>query len=339
MKDVKKFAAAYAVQNWLNGEGAKAAVFQGDCEKLLGVLRPNSVDLIITSPPYCMGKAYEKGDDIDVFVKSHERVLPMAVNALKPGGSLCWQVGFHVKDNVAIPLDFLVYQALSNFPEMRLRNRIVWTFGHGLHCNSRFSGRHETVLWYTKGDEYDFDLDAVRIAQKYPGKTYTHGPKQGQLSGNPSGKNPSDVWDIPNVKANHMEKTAHPCQFPVGLAQRLVRALSKPGDIVLDPFCGVASAGVAALIEDRRFIGAEIDSAYADIAMERLKAAADKTIQYRPADRAVYVPVPTSRVATRPASFAVPLEDACEASLLEFAGQNELVDNVTSLLASDTCKQ
>jgi adenine-specific DNA-methyltransferase len=310
MKDVKKFTSPRTAQRWANEKDAKAVVFQGDCEKLLSALPPSSVDLIVTSPPYCMGKAYEKGDGIDVFVTSHDRVLPMAVSALKPGGSLCWQVGFHVKNNVAIPLDFLVYQALAKFPDMRLRNRIVWTFGHGLHCNARFSGRHETVLWYTKGENYTFDLDAVRIAQKYPGKTFAHGPNQGKPSGNPAGKNPSDVWDIPNVKANHMEKTAHPCQFPVGLAQRLVRALSKPGDLVLDPFCGVASAGVAALVEDRRFLGAEIDPSYVEIAIERLKAAAKKTIQYRSADRAIHIPTPTSSVVRRPAGFAVPLEEA-----------------------------
>jgi len=311
MKDVKKFKAAHAVQNWLSGGGTKAAIFQGDCEKLLAALPPDSVDLIVTSPPYCMGKAYEKGDDIEVFLKSHERVLPLALRALKPGGSLCWQVGFHVKNGVVVPLDFLVYQALSKFPEMQLRNRIIWTFGHGLHCTARFSGRHETVLWYTKGDGYAFDIDAVRVAQKYPGKTHSRGPKQGLPSGNPAGKNPSDVWEIPNVNSNHIEKTSHPCQFPVGLAQRLVRALSKPGDVVLDPFCGVASAGVAALVEDRRFLGAEIDVAYVETAIERLIAAAAKTVPFRPADRAIFVPRSTSGVAKRPEGFAVPMVDAC----------------------------
>lgn len=205
------------------------------------------------------------------------------------------------------PLDFLVFNALTKHPEMKLRNRIIWTFGHGLHCNNRFSGRHETVLWFTKGDGYTFDLDAVRVAQKYPGKRHSRGPRRGELSGNPDGKNPSDVWDIPNVKSNHLEKTAHPCQFPIGLAERLVRALSKPGDLVLDPFCGVASSGVAALLTDRRFLGGEIDDTYVDIAKERLESAANKTIRYRPADRAIHVPSPNSAVATRPTEFAVPM--------------------------------
>ena len=124
---------------------------------------------------------------------------------------------------------------------LKLRNRIIWRFNHGLHCKKRFSGRYETILWFTKNDEYVFNLDPVRVPSKYPGKRHFKGPKRGQLSGNPLGKNPSDiwdvvqqdwedeVWDIPNVKANHPEKTEHPCQFPVELVQRCVLALTQPG--------------------------------------------------------------------------------------------------------------
>lgn len=218
-----------------NGKvGTKAAIFHGNCEQLLPKIVDESIDLIITSPPYCMGKPYEEDNDIDTFVKMHERVLPMVVRTLKSGGSLCWQVGHHVKNGMVIPLDFLVFHELMKYTEMRLRNRIVWTFGHGLHCKKRFSGRYESILWFTKGDEYIFDLDAVRVSQKYPRKRHSKGPLKGELSGNPGGNNPGDVWDIPNVKANHLEKTAHPCQFPVGLVERLVRVLSKPGDLVFD---------------------------------------------------------------------------------------------------------
>src|ERR1041384_3300304 len=91
-------------------------------------------------------------------------------------------------------------------------------------------------LRYSKGRRYRFDLNAVRVPQKYPGKKHYKGPKKGKLSGNPKGKNPSDVWEIPNVKSRHVEKTKHPCQFPVALVQRLVRALTLPGSLVVDPF-------------------------------------------------------------------------------------------------------
>lgn len=278
----------------------RGVLFHGDCEKLLHRLPERSIDLVISSPPYCMGKDYEDTNDVDVFVESHRRILPLLVNALKEGGSLCWQIGFHAKAGIVTPLDYLVYDCLRAHPEMKLRNRIVWTFGSGLHCTTRFSGRHETVLWFTKGDTYDFDLDAVRVEQKYPGKRHASGPKKGQLSGNPLGKNPGDVWDIPNVKAKHVEKTVHPCQFPVGLAHRLVRALTKPGDLVFDPFSGVASSGVAALSANRRFLGAELVDAYVAIGLKRLSAAARGEAAFRPAEKEVLIPDPNSSVARKP---------------------------------------
>lgn len=285
-----------------------ASLFLGSCEKLLASLPDACVDLIVTSPPYCMGKEYERrGDGVVDFVTNHLAILPEVCRLLKPGGSLCWQVGLHVQDGVSTPLDYLVYDIMRNIDGMKLRNRIAWTFGHGLHCRTRFSGRHETVLWFTKGDGYTFDLDAVRIPQKYPGKQHSSGPKKGLPSGNPGGKNPGDVWDIPNVNANHVEKSEHPCQFPVGLVQRLVRALTKPGEVVLDPFCGVASSGVAAVIEGRVFIGAELEKTYVEVGKVRLKEAQAGIAKFRPAERAVHQPSPTSIVGRRPINFASPV--------------------------------
>ena len=80
---------------------------------------------------------------------------------------------------------------------MSMRNRIVWHFGHGLHASRRFSGRYEVIMWFTKSDDYTFNLDAVRVPQKYPQKKHFKGPRRGELSGNPLGKNPGDVWEIP----------------------------------------------------------------------------------------------------------------------------------------------
>jgi adenine-specific DNA-methyltransferase len=230
----------------------------------------------------------------------------MVIRTLKPGASLCWQVGYHVHRGLCTPLDYLILREMEAHPEMVLRNRIAWTFGHGLHAIERFSGRHEMVLWFTKGDDYEFNLDSVRVPQKYPGKLSSRGPNKGRPSGNPAGKNPGDVWDIPNVKANHVEKTSHPCQFPVGLAQRFVRALTYSGAVVLDPFCGVASAGVAAVVEGRSFLGAEISDEYVRIARERLQRAARGELLFRPADRAVHVPHAGQKAFRRPDNFAVP---------------------------------
>ena len=153
-------------------------------------------------------------------------------------------------------------------------------------------------MWYTKSDEYVFNLDPVRIPAKYPGKRYYKGPHKGELSCNPLGKNPEDVWDgelndfwddIPNVKNNHVEKTIHPCQFPVGLAERLVLSLTNEGGLVFDPFAGVASSGVAAIINNRTFWGCEIMDEYVQIGAERLLQSIDGTVKYRE-NKPVYEP-------------------------------------------------
>ena len=289
-------------------ESNKVTLHNGDCLELLKNIPDESVDLVITSPPYCIGKAYEDPhDDIKTFRKQHTDIFKDLYRVVKPGGSICWQVGYHISDKCVIPLDYIVYEIFTSLSEcldhpLTLRNRIVWTFGHGLNSTTRFSGRHETILWFTKGAQTVFNLDAVRVPQKYPGKRSYRGPNKGELSGNPLGKNPSDIWDIPNVKAKHVEKTTHPCQFPVAIPQRLIRALTLPGALVLDPFMGSGTTGVAALIEGRRFAGAEIKEEYYEISLERLNDAAEGKAKVRE-DRPVSEPNPNAAVAKLPDEF------------------------------------
>lgn len=282
--------------------------YNGDCIKLLKKIPDNSIDVIITSPPYCIGKAYEDPhNDIKTFKQQHIRIFNDIYRILKPGGSLCWQVGYHVSDKCVIPLDYIVYEIFTSKSEklenpLVLRNRIIWTFGHGLNSTKRFSGRHEVILWFTKGSKFDFDLDAVRVPQKYPGKKSYKGPNKGKLSGNPLGKNPSDVWDIPNVNANHVEKTKHPCQYPVTLPLRLIKALCPPNGVVLDPFMGAGTTGVAAIIAKRRFVGAEIQRDYYDISCERLFEAINGEVKVRE-DSPVMEPNINRAVAKLPEEF------------------------------------
>lgn len=281
----------------------------GDCLDLLKKLPNESVDLVVTSPPYCIGKAYEDPhDDIQTFRKQHTTIFNELYRVVKVGGSICWQTGYHISDKCVIPLDCIVYDIFTSLSEQKehpfiLRNRIIWTFGHGLNSSKRFSGRHETILWFTKGEQTTFNLDDVRVPQKYPGKRSYKGPNKGKLSGNPLGKNPSDIWDIPNVKAMHVEKTEHPCQFPVAIPSRLIKALTDPGALVLDPFMGAGTTGVAALLEGRRFVGAEIKRDYYDISVNRLKDTADGNIQIRE-DKPVTEPNPNAAVAKLPEEFA-----------------------------------
>lgn len=303
-------------------QGNRVTLYNGDCVRLLKKLPDDSVGLIVTSPPYCIGKAYEDPhDDLETFKKLHEELFDDLYRVLSPGGSICWQVGYHILDSVVIPLDYIVYELFTSLSSKKdiplvLRNRIIWTFGHGLNSTSRFSGRHETILWFSKGKPSTFNLDDVRIPQKYPGKKAYKGGHKGELSGNPLGKNPSDVWpvdlseettdvwDIPNVKAKHVEKTDHPCQFPVAIPQRLIKALTNEDTLVLDPFMGAGTTGVAAVIEKRLFVGAEIQKDYYEISWNRIASAIDGSVRIRP-DKPVMLPNPNSAVAQLPEEFSI----------------------------------
>lgn len=163
-------------------------------------------------------------------------------------------MGNYVNNGEILPLDIMLFPIFNRLG-LHLRNRIIWHFGHGLHCANRFSGRYETILWFTKTDDYIFNLDSVRIPQKYPNKKYYKGEKKGEFSSNPLGKNPSDVWEIPNVKSNHVEKTI-----------------------------------IAALMHHRKAAGSEIVEEYVAIAKQRIRDAENGKLRIRPMERPVYDP-------------------------------------------------
>jgi DNA modification methylase len=271
--------------------------------------------LIITSPPYNIGKAYEKATQLEKYLENLTPIVDQLIRVLANDGSLCWQVGNYVDDSEIFPLDIFYYPYFKE-RGLKLRNRIVWYFDHGLHASKRFSGRYEVMLWFTKSDEYTFNLDSVRVPSKYPGKrNYKPGENYGKPSGNPLGKNPSDIWKlmqheweqglwcIPNVKANHPEKTLHPCQFPIELVERCVLALTNPGDWVLDPFSGVGSAILAALRNERKGIGCEREATYNEIARQRISAFYNGHLGYRPLGKPVHEPTGREKVSQMPAEW------------------------------------
>ena len=292
--------------------------YRYECKNALDFCRElpsESVKLVITSPPYNIGKEYETKIGINDYIKRIEPMLGEFARILTNDGSLCWQTGNYVDEGEVYPLDIYFYPCFKRLG-LHLRNRIIWHFGHGLHCTKRFSGRYETILWFTKTDHYTFNLDDVRIPSKYPGKRYDKGKKIGQISGNPKGKNPEDiwemtfdrllddwdalVWDIPNVKNNHPEKVDHPCQFPVELVERCVLALTNENDIVYDPFAGVASSLLAALKNNRQAYGTEWEQKYIEIGLKRIQELANNTLLTRPIYQEIYKPKPTDRIAQRP---------------------------------------
>jgi adenine-specific DNA-methyltransferase len=289
-------------------------VKKGDALIELAQLPAHTFKLIISSPPYNLGKEYEKQIDLNHYLDWQHHIISELYRTVSEDGSIVWQVGNYVHDGEIFPLDVYFYPIFKSF-NMQLRNRIVWHFDHGLHASKRFSGRYETLLWFTKTQQYTFNLDAVRVPSKYPGKRHYKGHKIGQLSGNPLGKNPSDYWtlmleewergiiDIPNVKSNHPEKTSHPCQFPIELIERCVLALTNENDWILDPFGGVGSSVIAAIKNHRKGMMIDREPEYIEIAKQRIQAFQAGTLKIRPLGKPIFEPSGREKVAQTPVEW------------------------------------
>lgn len=302
---------------WNEAPSDTARLLSGDVLDRLSDIPAQSCSLIVSSPPYNIRKPYERNENrtYDEYVDWQTQVVREMTRCLATDASVCWQVGTYVSDGEVFPLDvpFIgIFRALG----FKLRNRIVWRYNFGLNADRRFSGRYETVLWFTRSDKYFFNLDAVRIPQLYPGKRHSRrkGEKAGQPSGNPLGKNPADywefsakaefcdnpVWDIPNVKSRHPERTDHPCQFPVELAERCILALTRPGETVLDPFLGTGASAIAAIKHSRLAVGIDREQKYLDIARSRIELLLNGRLPLRPLGLPVRRPKLTEKVARKP---------------------------------------
>lgn len=287
-------------------EGYDAILAVNDVLEFLKKVPDNIATLIVTSPPYNIGKPYEEIIEFQEYLNWQKDVIKECARILKPEGNICWEVGNYIDNGEVFPLDIFFYQIFKELG-FKLRNRIIWYFGHGLHASNRFSGRYETILWFSKSDNYIFNLDPVRVPQKYPKKKSYKGANKGELSSNPLGKNPSDIWEIllrdwekelwniPNVKSNHPEKTEHPCQFPIELVERLVLALSNQDDWVFDPFAGVGSSLIAGLLHGRKVMGVDKEKGYMDTSYQRIIDTLKGTLKKREFGKPVYDPKQKSK--------------------------------------------
>lgn len=291
-----------------------------DAFEFLKRLPDNSINLVVTSPPYNIGKEYETATTLTDYLNNLKPILEEIYRVIAVDGSICWETGNYIDPNTSevFPLDIYFYPLFKEMG-LQLRNRIIWHFGHGLQCEKRFSGRYETILWFTKSDSYTFNLDDVRIPSKYPGKRAYKGKNKGKLSGNPKGKNPEDVWlatverlyddwdccvwDVPNVKSQHPEKTIHPCQFPIELVERCVLALTNENDIVYDPFAGVGSSLIAGLKNNRRAYGTELMQQYIDIGIDRINKLEKDMLKTRPIYQRIYEPSGNDKVSRYPTEW------------------------------------
>lgn len=296
------------------GADEHIVVAESDTLEALKKLPASSFKLAVSSPPYNIGKEYEKQIELQHYLDWQSEILKELARVVSDDGSIVWQVGNFVDDGEVFPLDIYFYPIIKALG-LQLRNRIVWHFDHGLHATKRFSGRYEVLLWFTKSKDYTFNLDSVRVPSKYPGKLHYKGDKKGQPSGNPLGKNPSDYWaiisqewedgiiEIPNVKSNHPEKTSHPCQFPIELIERCVLALTDENDWVIDPFGGVGSSLIAAIKNGRRGMVIDRDPQYVAITKERISAFQEGVLKIRPLGKPVHKPTGKEKVAQMPSEW------------------------------------
>src|SRR3972149_12048563 len=140
--------------NYINHD-IRYKIIHGDSQTELEKFEDKKFDLIITSPPYNVGKEYETKKSIEEYLKTQELIIELLIDKLSDRGSICWEVGNYVEKGEIFPLDMFYYQIFKKY-KLKLRNRIIWHFGHGLHASNRFSGRYETLLWFTKTNKYIF---------------------------------------------------------------------------------------------------------------------------------------------------------------------------------------
>lgn len=233
-----------------------------------------SVDLIVTSPPYNIainygnktskgktikskGKKYKDNLSEIEYRKLLENVFNECKRVIKDTGSIWINIKNRYIDEQIVP----PFWIQDYFKDMYLKNLIVWNFDWGGSTNKRFAPRYEFVFWFTKNkNSYTFNLDDVKV----PALNYRPDRYKSQL------KNPSDVWRIPMVSGNFIERTGHPAQYPEKLIERIILAGTNEGDLVLDPFMGSGTTAVVAKNFNRYYIGYEIEKDYMAMAEKRL---------------------------------------------------------------------
>jgi adenine-specific DNA-methyltransferase len=239
-------------------------IIQGDAVSILASLPSKSIDLVVTSPPYNTGKEYETKLSVDeyrcfagLWVREIQRII-------KPNGSFWLNLGYmKTGRNTTLPLTYLYYPLI----EMDLIQEIVWHYEGGMSYKKRFTHRTERLMWYSNdSDRVTFNLDDVRDISLN---------RTNDKRNNPLGKNPTDYWYFDRIVAGTgkvAEKTEHPCQFPESMIERIIKACSNQGDIVLDPFIGSGTTAVVAKRLGRHYLGIEKRSDYIKITKDRLES-------------------------------------------------------------------
>lgn len=247
-------------------------LYSHDCVDALRRISESTLrlQLTVTSPPYNIGKEYEDIARIDDYVRWCGEWMTLIHSATTNNGSFWLNVGHLELENkgLAVPIPYLIW---DNSP-FYLLQEVVWRYGAGVSTKRRLCPRNEKWLFYVKDAcDYVFNLDDIRD----PNVKYPNQKRNGKFRCNPLGKNPSDVWDFPKVttgsKRSSRERTSHPAQFPLPVVERVVKVSSSIADVILDPFAGSSSTGIAAAGLGRIFVGFELREDYCDLAAERFQ--------------------------------------------------------------------
>ena len=249
--------------------GERYAIYRGDALDLLAAIPAGTVDLTVTSPPYNIGKEYEKVRSLDEYLDWCEQWIRQIFRTTSPCGAFWLNLGYLSIEGraKAIPIPYLLWDRAPFF----LMQEVVWNYGAGVAARRSFSPRNEKFLWYVRDEEnYTFNLDDVRD----PNVKYPNQKKNGKLKCNPAGKNPSDVWQIAKVTSGtdraSKERMPHPAQFPTAVIDQIVKACSNVGELLVDPFVGSGSLIEAAIRNQRYAVGFEINPEYVQSASARL---------------------------------------------------------------------
>jgi site-specific DNA-methyltransferase (adenine-specific) len=233
------------------------AVLTEDCLDLLAKIPDNSIQLIICDPPYNIQMA--EWDIHENYIDWAAKWLSEAERVLAPSGNIAIFGGLQYQDEAGSGDLLTIMSYLRANSSMRLVNLIIWNYPNGMSARRFFANRHEEIVWLAKTRKYYFDLDSVR--EPYDEKTKKAYLKDKRLRPETveKGRNPTNVWQMPRLNANAKERVGHPTQKPCAVIQRLVRALSYPGSIVLDFFAGSGVTTRVAIEEKRHSISSDAD--------------------------------------------------------------------------------
>jgi site-specific DNA-methyltransferase (adenine-specific) len=249
------------------------AVLTKDCCELLRALPAESVQLIVCDPPYNIQAA--PWDRFQNYREWAAVWLEEAGRVLAPSGNLAIFGGLQYQAEAGGGDLLTILGHMREASALRLVNLIVWTYANGMSAHRFFANRHEEIAWFGKTARYYFDLDAVREPFDDETKAAYKKDKRLRPESVDKGKNPTNVWRIGRLNGNAHERVGHPTQKPHAVIQRLVRALSYPGSVVLDFFAGSGITTRVAIEEGRHSIASDIDpslSGYLDAQLSGMSA-------------------------------------------------------------------